>query len=284
MMTSSLQFRNLVLLVLSCMLSGGMQSCAPSPQDSLQGTLVITGSSTVEPLIRAIAKRYEIEHPNVEIEIEAGGSGRGLTDAHIGKSNIGMVSRALTDGDPDVLDFPIARDGISILLHRDNPVAQLTNEQIVAIFTDEINSWQEVGGTDTPMVVVNKAQGHATLELFTTFFNCEADQIQADVIIKGNEEAIAVISENPGAIGYVSIGTAEYEIIHGTPIQLLPIDGVLATIANVANNTFPLTRPLNLVTHSDPTFIAQDFITYARSDAVADLIKEQAFVPLPHHH
>ena len=245
---------------------------------------MITGSSTIEPLVQEIAQRYEIEHPQVEVEVEAGGSGQGLTDTYAGNADIGMVSRAIQETDPAILDFPIARDGISILLHKDNPVAQLTNEQIVEIFTDKINNWQEVGGPDSPMVVVNKAKGHATLELFKTFFNCNTEQIKADVIIRGNEEAIATVSANPAAIGYVSIGTAEYEIVHGAPIKLLPINGVLATIVNVANDTFPLTRPLTLVTDSDPSPIAQDFIAYAQSEAVADLVKEQAFIPLPYHH
>ena len=85
---------------------------------------------------------------------------------------------------------------------------------------------------------------------------------------------------NPNAIGYVSIGTAEYDVEHGTPIKLLPIGGVAATSENVANGKFPLSRPLNLVTKSPPEGLVKEFIDFARSDKVHDLIREQSFVPL----
>lgn len=256
------------------------QACALPLGLSHSTTLKITGSSTVKPLIQEIAERYEIEHPGTQVEVEAGGSGRGLSDARQGLANIGMVSRALTDAEADLQGFPLAKDGISMLVHKNNPIAQLTNEQIIAIYTDQINNWQEVGGKGDPIIVVNKAEGHSTLELFESYFDLESDDIIADQIIRDNEEAIATIQSNENAIGYVSIGSAEYEIVHGKPIKLLPIQGVMATILNVENDTFPLTRTLNLVTDTPPTGLTQDFINYAQSEAVEDLVREQSFIPL----
>ncbi|MDE2439962.1 MAG: phosphate ABC transporter substrate-binding protein, partial [Betaproteobacteria bacterium] len=83
-----------------------------------------------------------------------------------------------------------------------------------------------------------------------------------------------------GAIGYVSIGTAEYEEAQGSPIRQLPLDGVAASVANVRNGSFPLARPLNLVTTGKESALARRFIDYARSEAVHDLVTEQYFVPL----
>ncbi len=85
---------------------------------------------------------------------------------------------------------------------------------------------------------------------------------------------------NPGAVGYVSIGSAEFEAGNKTRIKLLPLNGIVASVANVRNGTFPLARPLNIVTKAPPEGMVRRFISFAQSAAVNDLIIEQFFVPL----
>ncbi len=111
-------------------------------------------------------------------------------------------------------------------------------------------------------------------------FGLKNSQIKASVIIGENEQGIKTVIGNPGAIAYVSIGTAEYEFKHGAHIKLLPMNGVIASIDNVKNHSFPLMRPLNLVTKAEPVGLAKRFIDFARSDAVRDIVKEQYFVPI----
>lgn len=256
----------------------GLPAC--SNPDGNKGKLVLTGSSTVFSLAVELAQHYESEHLGVRIEVQSGGSSKGITDARQGVADIGMVSRLLHEGEKDLLAFTIARDGISILLHRDNPVESLSNEQIIAIYTDKINNWQQVGGNDNPITVVSKSEAHSTLELFANYFKLKTTDIRADVTIGDNEEAIKTVIINPNAIAYVSIGTAEYDIVRGMPLKLLPIEGVEATIANIRNKTFPIYRPLNFVVKSEPTGLTKDFIDFARSEEANSIVKVQAFVPI----
>jgi len=262
-----------------------LQSCSSSPQaanqaaTSTQGKLVLTGSSTVAPLAAEIAKRYESEHPGVRIDVQSGGSSRGIADARQGVADIGMVSRALKENEQDLQAFAIAKDGVSVILHQANPVQQLSDQQIVDIYTKKITNWQAVGGKNAPITVVNKAEGRSTLELFAHYFKLEPKDIKADVVIGDNEQGIKTVAGNPNAIGYVSIGSAEYNATHGTPIKLLPVKGVAASIANVASEKFPISRPLNLVTKTAPTGLQKDFIEFARSQGVQDIVKQQYFVP-----
>lgn len=242
--------------------------------------LVVTGSSTIAPLATVLAERFEATHPGVKIDVQAGGSARGVADVRQGLANIGMVSRALKADEGDLLADTIARDGIAIIVHRDNPVAALTREQIIAIYTGQVRDWKAVGGADAPITVVNKAEGRSTLELFLSHFKLEAPAIRADVVIGDNQQGIKTVAGNPQAIGYVSIGTAEYEASRGTPIRLLPLGGVEASTAAVAAGRFPLSRPLNLVHRSELSGIARDFIAFARSAEVKDLVTGQYFVPL----
>ncbi len=242
--------------------------------------LVLTGSSTVAPLAAEIGKRFEALHPGVRVDVQSGGSARGIADARSGLAHIGMVSRALKADEGDLQSFTIARDGIGIIVHRANPLAALTAAQIVAIYTGRIRNWKEAGGPDAPITVVNKAEGRSTLELFLEKFKLKSPEVKAQVVIGDNAQGIKTVAGNPNAIGYVSIGAAEYEANHGVPIKLLPLDGVPASVENVGNGAFPLARPLNLVTRTEPAGQAKAFIDFARSREVHDLIEAQYFVPV----
>ncbi|MEO6698047.1 MAG: phosphate ABC transporter substrate-binding protein [Paraperlucidibaca sp.] len=242
--------------------------------------LILTGSSTVAPLALEIGRRFESLNPGIRVDVQSGGSSRGITDARSGLADIGMVSRALKAEEADLKAHLIARDGITVITHASNPLKVLSKAQIIAIYTGKITNWKALGGRDQVITVVNKAEGRSTLELFTHYFGLKNEQIRAQVVIGDNQQGIKTVAGNPGAIGYVSIGTAEYEAEAGTPIQLLPLDGVKALVANVTNETFPLARPLNLVTKTVPTGLAKRFIDFAQSAAVNDIIKDQFFVPV----
>jgi phosphate transport system substrate-binding protein len=240
--------------------------------------LILTGSSTVAPLAAEIAKRYEYAHPAVRIDVQMGGSSRGIHDARKGLADIGMVSRALKSSEDDLKGYLIALDGIGIIVHQSNQVAELSRQQIIDIFTGKIRNWRDVGGPDRPITVVNKAEGRSTLELFLHYFALKNSQIKAQVVIGDNQQGIKTVSGNPGAIGYVSIGTAEYEEQQGTPIRLLSLEGQAASVQAVANGSYPLARQLNLVIKGDPSALARDYLDFARSKQVRDLIEAQFFV------
>ncbi|RME67315.1 MAG: phosphate ABC transporter substrate-binding protein, partial [Alphaproteobacteria bacterium] len=217
----------------------------------------------------------------VRVDVQTGGSARGLVDARSGLADIGMVSRALKADESDLMGHVIAIDGIGMIVHAGNPVQALSRQQIIAIYTGAVRNWRAVGGPDLAITVINKAAGRSTLELFLAYFGLDSRRIRADVVIGDNQQGIKTVAGNPGAIGYVSIGAAEYEEARGTPIRQLPMDGVAATVANVRNGSFPLSRPLNLVTRGQPTGLAKTFIAFARSSAVDDLIDAQFFVAPP---
>lgn len=242
--------------------------------------LVITGSSTMAPLVAEIGKRFETRHPGVRVDVQTGGSSRGIADIINEIADIGMASRALKSQEHRLHGSVIAHDGITIILHLSNPVLELTDDQIRAIYTGGITHWNQVGGPDAPITVVNKAEGRSTLELFLDYFQVSNRDIHAHVVIGDNEQGIKTVAGNPHAIGYVSIGTAQYDATHGIPIRLLPLAHIPATIETVRDGTFPLSRPLTLVTKSPPTGRIKSFIDFAQSSQANDLILKQYFVPL----
>lgn len=275
-MTKKLSF--LVFLLLAAWLSLTLWSAPPAGNATRK--LVLTGSSTVAPLAAEIGRRFESLHPGVRVDVQTGGSSRGIHDARAGLADIGMASRALTDSEEDLSSFTIALDGIGLIVNRTNPVAALRRQQIIDIYTGAIDNWRQAGGRSAPISVVHKAEGRSTLELFLHHFGLRNRVVKPHVIVGDNQQGIKTVAGNRDAIGYVSIGSAQYEAGHGTPIKLLPLEGVPASVGNVRNGSFPLARPLNLVTRSEPAGIVREFIEFARSEQVRDLVKAQYFVPV----
>ncbi len=240
--------------------------------------LVLTGSSTVAPLALEIAKRFEQRNKGVRIDVQTGGSSRGVNDARSGVAQIGLVSRALKAEEADLQAHTIALDGISMIVHKSNPIAQLSDLQIRELYTGQVREWSSLGSSAGKVTVVNKAEGRSTLELFLAHFQLKNSQIKPQVVIGDNQQGVKSVAANPGAIGYVSIGTAAYEARNGAAIKLLPMAGVAATVEAVRSGQFPLARPLNLVTRGAPTDLAKRFLAFAQSSAVSDLVEAQFFV------
>ena len=240
--------------------------------------LTITGSSTIAPLIAEMAKRYESMHRDVRIDVQTGGSSRGLADTRNGLAQIGMVSRSPKHGEDDLAWHPIARDGICIIVHRDNPIETLTDEEIVAVYSGAVRNWKDLGGRHAPITTVNKAQGRSTLEVFEKHFGIAGDTVRADIVIGDNQQGIKTVAGNPNAIAYVSIGAAEYEEHRGVPIKRLRSRGVEASVEHVRDGTFPVARTLHLVTRGMPEGVARNFIEVCQSALVHDLIEKQFFV------
>ncbi len=161
-------------------------------------------------------------------------------------------------------------------------MSALSERQSENVSGGKIKDWQALGGVDKRITVVNKAEGRSTLELFLAHFGLKNSQVRAQVIIGDNQQGIKTVSGNPYSIGYVSIGTAEFEAANGTPIKLLPMATIPASVDNVRNGSFPLARPLNLLTQEIPTGLTKQFIDFAQSAHVNDLIEAHFFVPLAH--
>lgn len=265
-----------VHLVLLCGCGRAIADRAHAPRPKI----FITGSSTLAPLVSKMAQRFQQRQPDVQIDVQSGGSAQGIMDVRTGLADIGMVSRQLRPDDGPLVAFPIARDGIALIVHRSNSVTELSVDQVRSIYLGHIRNWHQLGGTSGPITVVHKAEGRATFELFVQFFSLDPRRVRCDVVVGENEQAILTVAANPGALGYVSIGTAEADERRGIPIRRLPLNGISAERQHVADGSYPLSRTLYLVCAEQPQGIVGQFVRWAQSPAVRDLVEEASFVAI----
>lgn len=265
------------LVLLALVMSNGVLA-----QPSIQlpaSRLLLSGSTTMAPLMMEIGRRFQTLHPGIQIEVQMGGSGQGVSDTRQGKAAIGMVSRAPSETERDLYAIPIGRDGVAVIVHKDNPATSLNNRQLLDVYSGKIVNWRQVGGSDAPMRVLAAPPEGGSSELFSHYLRIPYDQIMAQGRIGPNAERIAAVAADPHAIIWVSIGEAERKARDGVPIKLLAIGGVAASSKTVRNGNYPISRPLTLVSRGTPTGAARTFIEFCVSSQVTDLVLAFDFVP-----
>jgi phosphate transport system substrate-binding protein len=252
---------------------------ALTPDGARRQRLQLSGSTTMAPLMVEIGKRFQRQYPAVGFDVALGGSGRGILDAREGKVDIGMVSRALDEAEGGLHGTPIARDGVALIVHRDNPVRQLTQAQLLELYTGAIANWRQLGGRNAPVkVLAGPAEGGSS-EQFSQYLKLPYASLVAHGRVANNAERISAVANDPDAIIFVSVGEAERRARAGSPIRLLNIDGVSPTSTNVRTENYPISRPLTLVTRHRPTGITRSFIEFCVSSQVTDLILSFDFIP-----
>lgn len=230
------------------------------------------------PLVAEIGERFRTVHPNVVFDVQSGGSGRGVTDVRAGRIDIGMVSRALTERENDLVGYPIARDGVAVVVHRDNPIRALSDAQLRAIYTGRTVDWRDVGGRNGPIAVFIGEQARGSSDMFCNYLRVQYEDLKRRAVIGDNALRLKAIAADPGAIVYLSVGEAERSRKAGAPIKALPIAGVSATSRSIRSGNYVLSRPLTLVTKDLPRGLAKEFINFALSAQVTEIIERHDFV------
>lgn len=241
--------------------------------------LVVTGSSTIYPLMIDIARRFEDLNPGVQIDVRSGGSGKGIAELRGGVSDIAMVSRQLAENERDLFSSPLCRDGAAIVVHRSNPLKGLTSQQLSKLLTGRVADWKQLGGRPGAIKLAWRTETQAIPELVLNHLKLKAGQIRSHAVFFENADAVAFVTNDRNAITVAALGVAERGVKAGAPIKLLAYEGVPASTRAVRDRTYLLSRPLILVTRSLPTGAQKQLVDYAASDAVIDLQEKHGFVP-----
>ncbi len=253
----------------------GATGCGPNPGPAGHH-IVVTGSYAMAPLVRDIGDRFSASHPAVKIDVQANGSARGVRDTQQGLADLGMVARTLHPDETGLRATVLARDGIALIVHRDNTVRSLAEAQVVSLFTRATPTWKSLGGPDLPVTVVALPEDRGLTQSFLDHYNLRPGQVRPDVTAADGAHALSAVAAKPEAIGYADLGAAAASEL---PIRLLPCAGIAATPANMLNGSYPMIRPLLLVMREPPTGLAQEFIQFARSSSVRDLLAKYHRTP-----
>lgn len=252
----------------------GAPTTKPTAETS---TVSVSGSTTVQPLAEKLAEAFMTENAGVRIDVQGGGSSVGVKAAAEGTSDIGMASRDIKDSEltesPNLKVIVIARDGIAIVTHPDTPVSDLTIEQVRDIFSGKITNWKDVGGEDQSIILVSREEGSGTRAAFEEMVMGEDVLIAASSILQPSNGSIrTTVSTTPNSIGFLSFGYLD------NTVKSISINGVAPTEPNAVNGTYPIVRPLNMLTNGEPTGTVKAFLDFILSEAGQKIVVDDGYI------
>jgi phosphate transport system substrate-binding protein len=256
------------------------ESVAPETSPAateLSGTVATDGSTSMEKVIGALGEAFTAENPDVTFTYNPTGSGSGITAVSEGRCDIGLASRGLKDEEKatGLSQTILAYDGIAMVVNTENPVKDLTVEQIAQIYTGEITNWSEVGGNDAEIVVIGREAGSGTRDGFEAITGTEDTCVYRQELTSTGD-VIATVSQNSDAIGYASLASV------GDTVSALSVGGVTPTEETVKDGSYVIQRPFCLIT-KDGTALseaAQAFYDYITSADASEIISEAGAVPV----
>lgn len=241
------------------------------------GTVSTDGSTSMEKVIGALGESFMEANSGTTFTYNPTGSGSGIQAVSEGRCDIGLSSRALKDDEKasGLKETIVALDGIAIIVNPQNPVKDLTLEQIAKIYTGEITNWKDVGGEDAEIVRIGREAGSGTRDGFESITETK-DACQYRQELTSTGDVITTVSQNPNAIGYASLAAIK------DSVKALTVNGVAPTEATVKDGTYLVQRPFVLVTKEGAALseTAQKFFDFATSADAASIISAAGAVPV----
>ncbi|MFX3618051.1 MAG: phosphate ABC transporter substrate-binding protein [Sporolactobacillus sp.] len=253
----------LVLGACSNSSTGDSSSKASSSSSaSLSGKLTIGGSTALQPLAAQAAKEFMDKNPNVQIDVQGGGSGTGLSEVSSGNFNIGMSDIFAENGksiDASKLkDYQVAVVGMTAAVNSKAGVKNLSKADLIKVFTGQVKNWKAVGGKDQKITLVNRPDGSGTRATFDQF--ALDNKTPAEGITQDSTDTVKkIIAQTPGAIGYMALS---YFTANDSSVVKLSIDGVTATEDNVSSGKFPVWAYEHMYTKGTPSKLTKAFLDY----------------------
>ncbi|MFM8319670.1 MAG: phosphate ABC transporter substrate-binding protein [Chloroflexota bacterium] len=287
----------LTLLSFSLLLGGcRARSQAGSSAGQAGGSAFIQnkGSDTIVNLALAWAERYQTVHPEVSISVTGGGSGTGIAALINGTVDLANASRRIKDEEKadaekngvEPLEFIIARDAIAVIVHPDNPVQQLTLQQISDIYSGKIDNWSQVGGEDRPIVRLSRETNSGThvyfLERVVRLGDSKNKTLFSPytLLLPSSEGITAECGDNPNAIGYDGLGyiTPAVKMVAVSEGEGLPY--VLPSIETVNDKSYPIARDLYMYTAGEPQGAIAAYLEWILTPEAQQIVAELGFVPV----
>lgn len=234
---------------------------------------------TKKAFMAELAQAYEAK-TGVKVVLQGGGATRGIRDTAGLKVDLGGSCRMNLPGiersELHASLHPVAWDALAIIINKQNPVNNITTEQIKKIYLGQITNWSELGGPDAPIHLYVRRGKYSGVgyTIRQYIFQDSAIEFVTDYVVKSSGPLEKAIEKDPLAVGITGISSARKR-----SVKIIGFDGKTPTYENVRNGNYGLYRPLYLVTSPQPSAHVKDFIAFARSTEGRKIIRANETVP-----
>ncbi len=288
--------RILIIFLLSSFIltsCGSADSSADAASDSPTQYIENKGSDTIVNLALAWAEAYQVEHPDVRISVTGGGSGTGIAALINNTVDLANASRQIKSEEVEEaqskgvepVEHIIARDAIAVIVNSENPVSELTLQQIADIYSGNYTNWQEVGGEDRPIVKLSRETNSGThvyfLETVLRLGNSDDKTLFSmdTLLLPSSEGIISEVRQNPNAIGYDGLGYVPDDVKMIAIAKEAGGEYVLPSIETVNDKSYAIARDLYMYTNGEPTGVVKEYLAWILSEEAQQIVAELGFVP-----
>ncbi len=256
--------------------------CATVPSSPQTSTVRAVGSDTMLPLLQRWAEEFMASHPRVSIYVEGGGTGAGVRALVRGRAEICAASRPLAPEEVQALferhqtlgvRFLCALDALSVYVHPDNPVTDLSLEQLRAVFSGEVTSWDQLGGPSLPIHVLVRPPTSGTHWFFQDHVLGGVPYTPNAQVLPTTAAITARIHADPQAIGYGGLAYAP-------GLTHCRLEGAAPTVAAARDQSYPLARYLQLYTVQPPRGTTKELIDWILGPEGQRVVEEVGYIPL----
>jgi phosphate transport system substrate-binding protein len=235
-------------------------------------SLTVAGSTALLPLALDAAGVYQTKHSDVKISVSGGGSGTGLNQVLAKAIDIGDSDIVAPPGSP-LTDNKVAVIGFAIIINPALNVKSLTKKQIQQIFGGTVTNWNQVGGPDQKIVVVNRTRGSGTRVVFEKTIIAPEKVVETGLTEDATGTVVSVVGQTPGAISY-----AAFSGTHQKPVTEIAIDGVAPTEKNILVGKYPFWSYEHMFTNGVPSGEVAKFIQFVETSN--DLLVKNGFIKI----
>ena len=239
-----------------------------------KSTVTIAGSTSVMPFSEKLAEHFKIEEPRITVDVQGGGSSAGIQACINRTVDIGMSSRELKGDEKLLHEIIICHDGIAIVVHPQNPIKDITLEQIRAIYGGRLRNWKQLGWIDRNIDAVTREEGSGTRGAFEELVMGKTDINDSTMVQDSNGSVKEVVATDPYAIGFISLGVVDAKV------KALTVGGVAPKVENIKTRRYRMVRPFLYLTMGEPEGAARLFITYVLSKDGQMILKKEGLVPI----
>jgi len=250
------------------------------------------GSDTMLVLAQRWAEEYMKAHPNVQIAISGGGSGTGIAALINGQIDIADASREMSQKELDdgrakgitSVEWKVALDGISAIVHPSNPVRELTIEQLGLIYKGDLTNWKQLGGPDLPIITYGRQSNSGTYVYWKEHVLGNKDYRADMQSLNGNADIVDAVSKDKAAIGYVGIAYAESR---RSEAKILAVKkdasspAVMPSQSTILDGSYPISRYLYLYTDGPPSGEVKQYVKWIIGPQGQAVVSEVEYIPLP---
>lgn len=244
--------------------------------------IIVKGSTTVLPIMQKAVEAYMQKNPSVTIEVSGGGSSNGIKALLDSSTDIAMASRKMKDKEIEMAnekgikatEIVVAFDAVVPIVNPANPVTSLTADQLKGIYMGNITNWKEVGGNDSPIVVISRDTSSGTYETWEEKIMNKERVFPGALLQASSGAVLQAVSKNPKAIAYDGLG-----YVNDT-VRAVKVDGVAGSAETAKNNSYKVSRSLQIYTNGAPAGAAKGLVDFILSGDGQKIVEETGFIKM----